>query len=169
MKARLTINLDSLPEEGQNLSLDLDPAFFELPEADGSPAGPVQVDMRAQRFESELLLTGRADAPFRFTCVGCLRDFIQTISLQGAAIAHEIETGGEIDLTEALREEFLIEFPAHPRCYEGDEEYECKIDPRYLAVDKAGEDDVKTPPTPADDDRWSALDGLSESLSGPSE
>ena len=166
MKERLTVNLELLREEGIEIREDLDPGFFELPPKDGVPAGPVELDLRAQRFESELVLTGYVGAPFKLTCTGCLEEFVQTIELDPAGIAHEITQGGEVDVTEELREEILINFPAHPRCYEGDEERECKIDPRYLAVDKSGEDAVETPPTPPSDSRWSALDGLSDELGG---
>lgn len=169
MQDRLLINLDALPEEGKELELELSPGFFDLPATDGAPAGPVLVEGRVQRFESELVVMADIEAPFTFTCTGCLNDFVQTIVLAQAAIAYEIDRGGEIDLTEALREEILMDFPAHPRCFDGDEECECLIDSRYLAVDKAGEDDVKTPPTPQVDNRWGALDGLSDKLSGSSE
>jgi len=166
MQERLLVSLETLPEEGKELNLQLDPAFFDLPKTDGAPAGPVLVDGRVQRFESELVVMADIEAPFGFTCTGCLKDFVQTIVLEQGAIAYEIDQGGEIDLTEALREEILMNFPAHPRCDEGDEECECIIDDRYLAVDKSGEDDVKTPPTPQEDNRWGALDGLSNELPG---
>ena len=169
MKNRFTINLESLPEEGEEVSLDLDPGFFGLPETEGKPAGPVEIDGRVQRFENELLYTGYIAAPFQFTCTGCLREFVQTIELETTAVAHEIETGGDVDITDDVREELLINFPAHPRCTEADEELQCLIDPRYLAVDKQAGGDVETPPTPPVDDRWSALDGLTGDSGGSSD
>lgn len=169
MKNRFTVNLELLPEEGQEVREELDPGFFELPKADGAPAGPVEIDGRVQRFENELLFTGYVGAPFQFTCTGCLREFVQTIELENTAVAHEIETGGEVDITDEVREEVLLNFPAHPRCTDADDELECLIDPRYLAVDKKAGGDVETPPTPPADDRWSALDGLTGDSSGTSE
>lgn len=76
------------------------------------------------------------------------------------AIAIEIGRNGEVDVTDALREEILINFPLNPRCEDGDEPMECKIDPRYLVLDNEGETGVETTPRAESDDRWSALDTL---------
>lgn len=157
---RLLIDLKMLPEEGKDLEGELPPEIFDLPEGDAVPTGPLRYELRAQRFGSELLLTGLLSAPFEFTCVRTLHPFVQTITLEQAAVSLEIEDGGPIDATDAVREEILIHFPADPRCDEGDEPQHCEIDPRYLAVDKPGADAVETAPREATDDRWSALDAL---------
>lgn len=160
MKNRLTIDLATLPEEGKPLAGELPLEIFDLPENDARPTGPLEYDLRVQRFGSELLLTGTLSAPFEFTCVRTLHPFVQTIRLENAAISLEIEAEGEIDATEAIREEVLIHFPIDPRCEEGDEPQQCEIDSRYLSVDKSGEDGLETPPRAERDDRWSALDTL---------
>ncbi|MEP4079711.1 YceD family protein [Haloferula sp.] len=163
----LIIDLPTLAEEGQGFAGEVPDSVFDLPPKDAKPVGPLSYDLHVQRFESELLLTGSISAPFEFTCVRTLHPFIQTISVENAAIAIEIENSSQIDATEALREEVLIHFPADPRCDDADEPHECEIDPRYLAVDKPSEDDVKTRPRTEGDDRWSALDALKNSDSEP--
>jgi len=160
MKGRLVIDLAGLPEEGKLFSGVLPKEIFDLPEGDAKPVGPLEYEVLAQHFSSELLLTGSLSAPFEFTCVRTLHPFIQTIRLESVAIPIEISGVGEIDATEALREEILINFPVDPRCEEGDVPQECKIDPLYLSVDKPGEDTLPTPPRAGGDDRWSALDNL---------
>lgn len=162
MKGTLTIDLAHLPEEGRDYSGELPASVFDLPEGDAVPKGPLSYDLRAQRFGSELLLTGRLSAPFEFTCVRTLHPFVRTILLDDAAISLEIGNEGEIDATEALREEILIRFPADPRCDEADEPQECAIDPRYLSVDKPRGDALPTPPRDGGDDRWAALDDLTD-------
>ena len=162
MKGRLTIDLGGLPENGKGFSGELPKAIFDLPEGDAQALGPLQYELWAQRFGSELLLTGSLSAPFEFTCVRTLHPFIQTIRLEGAAISIEIGSEGEIDATEALREEVLLAFPVDPRCEDGDVPQQCEIDPRYLAVDKPREDGLPTPPRAGGDDRWSALDNLKD-------
>ena len=157
---RLLIDLKTLPEEGKDLEGEISPEIFDLPEGDAVPTGPLSYELKAQRFGSELLLTGRLSAPFEFTCVRTLHPFIQTVVVEDAAISLEIEDGGPIDATEGVREEILINFPSDPRCDEADEPQQCEIDPRYLAVDKPGGDAVETPPRDGADDRWSALDAL---------
>jgi uncharacterized metal-binding protein YceD (DUF177 family) len=162
MKTRLMVDLGGLPEDGKSLVGALPKEIFDLPAGDAQAVGPLEYELWAQRFGSELLLTGQLSAPFEFTCVRTLHPFVQTIRLEAAAISIEIVTEGEIDLTEGLREEILLNFPVDPRCDEGDVPQTCEIDPRYLSVDKAAEDGLPTPPRAEGDDRWSALDHLKD-------
>lgn len=167
MSKRLKIELGSLPEEGKSFVGELPQEIFGLPENDAQPTGPLVYDLWVQRFESELLLTGSLSAPFEFTCVITLKKFVQTIRLNGTAISLEIGNQGEMDVTDDLREEILINFPADPRCDEGDVPEPCEIDSRYLSVDKPGEDGLPTSPRAGSDDLWSALDSLKD-LKDPS-
>lgn len=162
MQGKLIIDLANLPEEGESLSGELPKDIFDLGEGDAQAVGPLHYELWAQRFGSELLLTGMISAPFEFTCVRTLHPFVQTIRLDSAAISLEIDKDALIDATEALREEVLIHFPIDPRCEEGDEPVECEIDSRYLSVDKPPEDGLSTPPRDEGDDRWSALDNLKD-------
>lgn len=160
MPDRLLIDLHTLPEEGKNFSGDLPAEIFDLPPHDPKPVGPLTYDLYVQRFGSELLLSGSLSAPFEFTCVRTIHPFVKTIRIEPANFAVEIDKEGVVDVTEAAREEILIEFPEYPRCEEADEPMHCEIDPRYLAVDKPAADTVDTRPRAEGDDRWSALDAL---------
>lgn len=160
METSLIIDLPTLPEEGKSFSGELDAAIFDLPQNDARPAGPLHYHLWIQRFESELLLTGSISAPFEFTCVVTLKPFLKTIHLPSAAISVEILSGSQINLTEAIREEILLEFPTSPRCDQGDTPQPCEIDSRYLAVDNPPSDDLSTSPRREGDDRWSALNDL---------
>lgn len=162
MKAHLMIDLAGLPEEGKWFSGELPKEIFDLPEGDAQPVGVLEYELWVQRFGSELLMTGTLSAPFEFTCVRTLHPFVQTIRLEAAAVSLEIEREGEIDATDAVREEVLINFPIDPRCEEGDVPQKCEIDSRYLSVDKSAEDGLPTPPRAESDDRWSALDTLKD-------
>ncbi|BCU75829.1 hypothetical protein [Luteolibacter sp. LG18] len=162
MQKRLLIDLSTLPEDGKNVSGELPADIFDLPEGDAKATGPLEYELFVQRFGSELLLTGSLSAPFEFICVRTLHPFTQTIRLESAAVSQEITTEGELDVTEALREEVLIHFPIDPRCEDGDEPQQCEIDSRYLAVDKPEGDDVETAPRAGTDDRWTALDALKD-------
>jgi uncharacterized protein len=162
MKGRLMIELGSLPEEGKWFGGELPKEVFDLPEGDAQPVGPLEYEVWAQRFGSELLLTGTLSAPFEFTCVRTLHPFVQTIRLEGAAVSIELGNEGEVDATDALREEILIHFPVDPVCEDGDIPQKCEIDPRYLSVDKPSGDALPTPPRVGNDDRWSALDNLKD-------
>lgn len=163
----LKINLETLPEHGADIAGALEDDLLQLPEHDGKPAGPLEYDLHVQRFEDELLLTGYLCAPLQLVCTGCLTEYQYDIELQNAAIAIEIETGGELDVSEAVREELLVHFPAHPRCTDSEGFDHCDIDPRYLAVDKPTGDAVDPAPAPAADSKWAALDALQTDSSGP--
>jgi len=160
MKTSLIIDLSTLPEEGMALSGELDSSVFDLPKGDARATGPLIYDLWAQKFESELLLTGSISAPFEFTCVVTLKNFIQTIRIPSAAISIETGHSGQLDVTEALREEILLEFPTAPRCDEGDIPEPCEIDSRYLAVDKSSDNDLSPAPRNESNDPWSALNDL---------
>lgn len=158
MKA-LHIDLENLPANGKSFAGELDPALFELGPDDATPQGPLYYELFAQRFETELLLQGSLSAAFQFTCVRTLHDFVQTISLPNAAVSVEI-TQETMDVTEALREEILLLFPAHPHCDDGDDEVECEIEEKYLAVDKTPLSGVEAPPAHDGDSRWDALNQI---------
>lgn len=160
MQKHLVIDLANLPEEGKNFSGELAQEIFDLPEGDAKAVGPLRYDLLVQRFGSELLLTGNLSAPFEFTCVRTLHPFVQTIFLENAAVSQEILTEGDLDVTESIREEVLINFPVDPRCDEADVPQHCEIDSRYLAVDNEVEDDVGSAPRAPGDDRWSQLDAI---------
>lgn len=167
MENKLEIDLAQLPEEGQAMSGELDPKIFGLSEQDAKPQAGLEYDLYVQRFDDELLLRGYLGAPFEFTCVRSNKLFVQTISLEEAAVSVEV-TSGTVDVTEALREEVLINFPNYPRCDEGDEPMECELDERYLALDKVPEDGVSDAPSDEADsstgskDQWAALDGFNQ-------
>lgn len=167
MNERLLIDLGALPEEGKAFSGELPKEVFDLPKGDAVAVGSLEYDLWVQRFSSELLLTGTLSAAIEFECVRTLHPFVQTIRLESAAVSVEIGNEAEVDVTEALREEVVINFPVDPRCEEGDEPQNCEIDPKYLSVDKPGEDGLPTPPRVGSDDRWSALDNLKDPKDQP--
>ncbi|MEM9081794.1 MAG: hypothetical protein AAGC74_14010 [Verrucomicrobiota bacterium] len=157
---RFLIDLTQLPEDGKSFAGELDPGIFALGERDPKPLAPITFDLFAQRFESELLLQGTLSCPFEFECVRTLRLFTKTLFLPSAAISLEIGSKTEIDASDALREEILLEIPNYPTCDIADEPQNSEIDPRYLAVDNGDQNEVDTPPPAEGDSRWSALDSL---------
>lgn len=161
MQEKLEIDLGLLPEEGMAFSGELDAKVFGLSEKDAKPMGGLEYDLYVQRFDDELLLRGYLGAPFEFTCVRTNKSFVQTISLDEVAVSIEVVSGA-VDVTEALREEVLINFPSYPRCDEGDEPMECELDERYLALDKPPEDSVSDAPSGEQGDQWSALDEFNQ-------
>jgi len=157
---KLLIDLETLPEEGKDIAGELDAAIFDLRAQDPKPLGPLRYRLHARRYDNELLLQGSLSCPFEFECVRTLHAFTKTLALNEAAIAVEVDGQGEVDATEQVREELLLEMPNHATCDIADEEQSCEIDPLYLAVDKEGEDELNPAPPEEGDSRWSALDAF---------
>ena len=162
MHDRFVIDLATLPEQGKQFTGELPPEIFDLPPDDAVPASPLRYDLHAQRFGSELLLTGSIEAAFDFICVRTLHPFRQTIRLPKATISLELASEAPVDASDALREEILIQFPADPVCDAADTPMGCEIDPRYLAVDNPAPHGVDPPPPRQGDQRWAALDALKD-------
>lgn len=156
----MKIDLAQLPEEGQHFQGELPAEIFDLRESDIVSASPLKYSLFCQRFDSELLLSGQLEATFELTCARSLHPFQQTIFMPAAAVSIELGDEGLIDPTAEIREEILLELPTIPRCEDGDEPGECRIDPKYLAVDKPTEDGVNTAPAPEKPNPWAALDAL---------
>lgn len=161
MKKHLHIDLNSLPDDGKTFSGELDGSIFSAHGEDIKAKGPMYYDLYVQKFDSELLVRGNLSASFDFTCDRCLKHFTQTISADDISLCVEISSPS-VDLADSLREEIVVLFPDYPHCNEGDEDLECNIDYRYLAVDKTPIDEVKTPSHDASPNPWDALDALDD-------
>ena len=156
----MKIDLANLPDEGEHFQGEIPPEVFELGKSDIISVSPISYSLFAQRFDTELLLTGEIEATFELTCMRSLHPFAQTIHLPAAAISIEIESDSIIDASEALREEVLIELPTNPKCENGDNPGKCEIDPKYLAVDKSTDAGVDNAPAREEPNPWAALDAL---------
>lgn len=158
----MKIDLANLPDEGEHFQGELAPDVFELEQSDIISVSPLRYSLFAQRFDSELLLTGEIEATFELTCMRSLHSFFQTIHLPAAAISIEIGGDSIIDATPDIREEILLELPTNPKCENGDDPTECEIDPKYLAVDKSTDDGVDNAPAREKPNPWAALDALDQ-------
>lgn len=161
MEKRLRINLEKLPEDSsKQFAGELDPALFDLPQYDAVPKGPLAYDLTVQLFGKELFVSGKISAPFEFTCVRTLQPFVKTVEIDGYAATIEIEDQSIVDISDELREEIILAFPAYPRCDMADEPMPCEINSSYLDVDKHPQERVNTSRTDGNAGVWDALDSL---------
>lgn len=156
---KLELVLGELPEFGEQKQGEIDPSVFELKEREGKAETGLKYDFFIQRFDEELLVQGKIEAEFQLECVRTLHPFKKTITVEGLALSIEIKEE-VIDITDQLREEIMILLPVYPVCDMADEEMTCKIEEKYLALDKDQKDDLEQQPADTQDDRWSALDNL---------
>jgi|SRR5580704_11831774 uncharacterized metal-binding protein YceD (DUF177 family) len=84
---------------------------------------PLAYDLKAQKLEDAVLVTGMLSMELRCECARCLKQFAHRIELKDWACHLPLE-GEEkavvsndcVDLTPYIREDILLELPQHPLC-----------------------------------------------------
>lgn len=159
---RLTIDLETLPEEGKQFTGELDKALFDIDDDEVKSTGNLKYDLFIRRYDKELLLQGEISAAFEFRCVRCLEHFDKVISLPQYAESVEIDDQSVIDVTDLLREEIILEFPAYPHCEDSGTKEACKLSKTHFGVDKEGTPGVDSPAPNGNSGVWDALDALGD-------
>jgi len=105
------IHADGLHLEGEEECLIPDLAGEEV-----RCKGPLRYALDLGISEGALWATGSLAQPVELTCVRCLEPFLFDIEAKAFSIHFDL-TGSElIDLTPYLREDILLNLPAHPHC-----------------------------------------------------
>lgn len=83
------------------------------------PAGPLRWKLHAALFGRELVVTGRAEAPFEGVCCRCGGPLARVWG-DSVSLSRELPDEGvsEVDLTSELRETILLALPNNPLCAE---------------------------------------------------
>jgi len=105
-----------IPDEGLQIEGEADPSLFALPADDVQPVGPLVYSLTVYHAGDSLHLSGAISCEFKMQCVRTLKHFNQTIELDPYASDIELNDKSTIDLTERLREDILLDLPAHPVC-----------------------------------------------------
>lgn len=159
MQERLIISLEDWPEGGRHLEGELDSSLFDIHGDEVVGCGNLRYRLDADLFGTELLLRGELSADFRFVCARCLAEFDDTITLDDASLSIETAHKTSIDVTDALREELVIELPQYPKCAQAGTDCQINEENLHFGLDKEGKQDVESP-TPSGNSVWDALDGL---------
>ena len=146
--SRVKIHLKQIPPEGLHLEGEEDCLIPEL-ESDGiRRLGPMQYKIDIGISEGSLWVNGSLKQPVELSCVACLEKFAHDINVPAFALHTELQGPETVDLGPFMREDILLNLPAHPRCdREGGRV--CKAAKSEAAVAEA-----KRKPD------WSALDKL---------
>jgi hypothetical protein len=158
----MEIFLHEIPEEGLSHAGELSAEVFQLSEDDPiRPAGPVRYDARLYRFDDLIVLEGSLSAPFQLQCGICLDycDYLADFPEWRSDL--ELDEGqASFDLAAAIREDFLLNLPASPRCEDFGIALPCPRAELLRQVQNAaaGFDPTAEAPRP---DVWKALDDLS--------
>ena len=118
----MKVHLHQIPE-GDTLYLEgeEDAAPLGLEEAGASPVSPLHYRLDVGRSGSGLFATGDLSITVRMTCVVCLEEFEQEITISPFALQIDELAGELIDFTPHAREDIHLTLPAHPRCDSGGE------------------------------------------------
>jgi uncharacterized metal-binding protein YceD (DUF177 family) len=146
----MKVHLRQIQGEGQHLEGEEECSIPDL-EAEGVKCtGPLRYSLDLGVSEGLLWLTGRLAQPVELKCVRCLEAFRFDIEVPTFSIHHELTGPEVIDLAPYVREDILLNLPAHPHC---DREGGRKC-PAAATTAAPAETDGKRKPD------WSALDKL---------
>lgn len=144
----MKIHLRQIPADGSHLEGEEDCPIGEV-EAEGVRcAGPLRYKVDVGISEGALWVNGSLAQPVELRCVACLQNFAYEIRVSSFTVHMELNGPEVVDLTPYLREDILLNLPAHPHCdREGGQV--CRAAHRAAAPSEA-----KRKPD------WSALDKL---------
>jgi DUF177 domain-containing protein len=142
------IHLKQIPAQGLHLDGDEDCPIHDL-EAEGIRcAGRLHYNLDLGIAAGALWARGSLSQPVELRCVSCLEKFVHEIQVPAFAVHTELHGPETVDLTPFIREDLLLNLPAHPRC-----------DRDGSLVCKAKKTDTVAQDTKRKSD-WSALDKL---------
>src|SRR6266446_2233368 len=91
--------------------------IFLMPEAEEVRCvGPMQYKIDIGVSEGSLWANGSLKQPVELTCVACLEKFVHDIKVPAFALHTELHGPETVDLGPFMREDILLNLPAHPRC-----------------------------------------------------
>src|SRR5713101_9216183 len=141
----MKVHLKQIPAQGLHLEGEENCPIHELESEGIRCAGPVRYDIDLGVASGGLWANGSLSQPVELRCVSCLEKFTYEIQVSAFAVHTELRGPETIDLTPFMREDLLLNLPAHPRCNR-DADRICK--PRQI---ETAEDDTRR------ESDWSAL------------
>jgi uncharacterized metal-binding protein YceD (DUF177 family) len=144
----MKIHLKQIPAQGLHLDGEEDCPIHDL-EAEGIRcAGLLHYNIDLGIAGGALWARGLLSQPVELSCVSCLEKFVYEIQVPAFAVHTDLPGPETIDLTPFIREDLLLNLPAHPRC-----------DREGNSVCKAKQPETVEQDTKRQSD-WSALDQL---------
>jgi uncharacterized protein len=144
----MKIHVKQIPPEGLHLEGEEDCPIGELQDDEVRCVGPMSYNIDIGVSGGALWATGSLRQSVELRCVVCLEKFVHEVRVPAFAMRTELHGPELVDLTPFMREDLLLNLPAHPRC-DRDRGVVCKP-----ALPKSAPSDVKRKPD------WSALDKL---------
>lgn len=112
----MKVHLKQIPPEGLHLEGEDDCLIPDLESEGIRCAGPLQYNIDLGVAEGSLWANGSLKQPVELSCVGCLEIFVHDIKVPAFALHTELHGPETVDLSPFMREDILLNLPAHPRC-----------------------------------------------------
>jgi DUF177 domain-containing protein len=143
----MKVHLKQIPPEGLHLEGEEDCPIIEFESEDIRCNGPLQYSIDVGASQDGLWANGSLSQSVELRCVSCLKRFVYEIRLPSFAVHTELRGPEVVDLTPFIREDLLLNLPAHPHC-DRDGGRVCKAKLLHAELEAKGKSD------------WSALDKL---------
>ena len=112
----MKVHLKQIPPDGLHLEGEDDCLIPDLESEGIRCAGPLQYNIDIGVAEGALWANGSLKQPVELSCVGCLEKFVHDIKVPAFALHTELHGPETVDLSPFMREDILLNLPAHPRC-----------------------------------------------------
>ncbi len=151
----MKVHLKQIPPEGLHLEGEEDCLISDLESEGIRCAGPMKYQIDIGVAEGSLWANGTLTQPVELACVGCLEKFVHAIQVPAFAVHTELHGPETVDLSPFMREDILLNLPAHPRC-DADGTRKCKMTAKLGEV---SQEDRKRRAAKREHD-WGELDKL---------
>jgi uncharacterized metal-binding protein YceD (DUF177 family) len=110
------IHLRQIPVGGLQLKGEEDCPIPELEEEEMRCAGPLRYNIDIGVSEGALWANGSLKQWVELRCVACLEKFVHQVQVPAFALHTDLPGPEIVDLDPFIREEILLNLPAHPHC-----------------------------------------------------
>lgn len=112
----MKIHLKQIPPEGLHLEGEESCPISELEGEEIRCAGPLRYRIDLGISGGALWANGWLKQGVELRCVSCLEKFVYQITVPAFALHAELNGPEMVDLTPFLREDLILNLPAHPHC-----------------------------------------------------
>ena len=112
----MKVHLKQVLPEGLHLEGEEDCPLSQVDVEDVRCAGPLRYKIDIGVSDGALWANGSLTQPVELGCVSCLEEFMHEIKVPAFAVHTELRGPELVDLTPFIREDLLLNLPAHPHC-----------------------------------------------------
>ena len=132
----MKIHLKQIPLEGLRIEGEEDCPIPELETEEIRCAGPLHYKIDIGVSTDALWANGSLTQSVELRCVACLEKFVHEVQVPAFALHTELHGPEMVDLTPLMREDILLNMPAHPHC-DRDGGRKCKAaTPKYSNLEE---------------------------------